>query len=133
PMSKSKSNRVELHRILKAPVERVFRAFSDPDAMNYWLPPFGFLGKVLEQDFKVGGKYRMAFINFTDNASHSFGGKYVEIRPGEVISYTDSFDDPNMPGEMMTTVRFREVSCGTEIHIVQEGLPDAIPAEMCYL
>lgn len=126
-------NRVELHRVFKAPVERVFRAFSTPDAMSYWMPPFGFLGKVHSMDFKVGGKYKMSFTNFTNNTSHSFGGEYVDIQPGKLIRYKDRFDDPNLPGEMSITVQFREVMCGTEVRITQENVPAVIPVEMCYL
>ena len=126
-------NKVELHRILKAPVERVFRAFSNPDALTYWLSPFGFLGKMHSMDFKDGGTFKMSFINFTNNKSHSFGGKYVEIKPNQLLRYTNFFDDPNMPGEMSVIIKFKEVMCGTEIQITQDNIPAMIPAEMCYL
>jgi len=126
-------NTVRFHRVLRAPRERVYRAFLDPDAMAKWSPPHGFTGKVHEIDARVGGGYRMSFTNFSTGKSHSFGGTYVELRPHERISYTDQFDDPGLPGEMKVTVTLREVSCGTELEIVQEGLPDAIPVEYCYL
>ena len=126
-------NTVRLHRVLRAPAERVYRAFLDPDAMAKWLPPHGFTGKVHEIDARVGGSYRMSFTNFSTGTSHSFGGKYLELTPNERIRYTDKFEDPNLPGEMLATVTLRKVSCGTEIDIVQEGLPDVIPVEMCYL
>jgi uncharacterized protein YndB with AHSA1/START domain len=126
-------NKVELHRVLKAPVERVYRAFSNPDALAYWMAPFGFLAKVHSMDFKVGGTFKMSFINFTNNKSHSFGGKYVEIKPNQLLRYTDVFDDPNLPGEMAVKIEFKEVICGTEIHIVQENIPEVIPVAMCYL
>jgi uncharacterized protein YndB with AHSA1/START domain len=124
---------VRLHRVLRAPAERVFKAFVDPDARARWLPPHGFLGKVHECDFRVGGSYRMSFTNFGTGSSHSFGGKYVEIVPNERLRYTDRFDDPNLPGEINVTVTFRPVLCGTELNVVQEGIPAAIPTEMCYL
>jgi Uncharacterized conserved protein len=111
----------------------VYRAFLDPDAMAKWLPPHGFTGKVHEMDARVGGKYRMSFTNFSTGNSHSFGGTYTELTPNERISYTDRFDDPNLPGEMRNTVQLRAVSCGCDISIVQEGIPSAIPVEMCYL
>lgn len=126
-------NTVELHRVLKAPVERVYRAFTDPDAVSYWMAPFGFLGKVHSMDFKVGGTYKMSFTNFTNNTSHSFGGKYLEIKPNEFLRYTDAFDDPNMPGQIQVKISFKKVMCGTEVRITQENLPEAIPVEMCYL
>jgi len=125
-------NRIELHRVLRAPVERVFRAFSNPDAVSYWMAPFGFLGKVHSMDFKTGGTYKMSFTNFTNNKSHSFGGKYLEIKPNELIRHTDVFDDPNLPGEIIVTVHFKKVLIGTDIRIIQENLPDIIPVEMCY-
>jgi uncharacterized protein YndB with AHSA1/START domain len=124
---------IRLHRVLKAPPERVYKAFLDPDAMAKWLPPYGFTGKVHQADAKVGGTYKMSFTNFTTGKSHSFGGKYLELKPNERIRYTDQFDDPNLPGEMITTVVLKKVSCGTELNVTQEGVPDVIPAEMCYL
>src|SRR5690554_5699682 len=124
---------VTLHRVLRAPPDRVYRAFIDPDAMVKWLPPHGFTGKVHEMDAKVGGGYKMSFTNFSTGTSHSFGGKFLELVPNERLRYTDAFDDPNLPGEMQTTVVLKPVSVGTEISIVQEGVPDAIPAEACYL
>ncbi len=127
------TNTVKLHRVLKAKPERVYRAFLDPDAMVKWLPPHGFTGKVHHADVKVGGSYKMSFTNFSTGKSMAFGGKYVELKPNERIQYTDKFDDPNLPGEMITTVTLREVFCGTELHVVQEGIPPMIPAEACYL
>ena len=127
------TNTVRLHRVLRAPPERVYRAFLDPDAMAKWLPPNGFTGKVHHLEAKVGGTYKMSFTNFTSGHSHSFGGKYLELVPNERIRHTDKFDDPNLPGEMKTTVSLKKVSCGTELDIVQEGIPAAIPAEACYL
>lgn len=124
---------VRFHRVLKAPPERVYRAFLDPDAKARWLPPYGFVGKVHEIDARVGGSYRMSFTNFTTGTSHSFGGTYVELVPNQRIRYTDRFDDPNLPGEMSVTVTLRQVSCGTELNIEQSGIPEAIPPEMCYL
>ncbi len=124
---------VKLHRVLKAPPERVYKAFLDADAMARWLPPYGFLCKVDHLDAKVGGTFRMSFTNFGTGHSHSFGGEYRELVPGKRISYTDKFDDPNLPGEMLTTVSLTKVSCGTELNVVQEGIPDVIPTEMCYL
>lgn len=127
------NNTVTLHRIFSAPVEKVFKAFSDPDAMASWIPPYGFVCKVHSMDFKVGGTYKMSFTNFTTGSSHSFGGEYVDIIPDEKIKYTDKFDDPNLPGQMITTIELKKVVCGTEIIATQEGIPDAIPVEMCYL
>ncbi len=124
---------VRLHRVLRAPRERVYRAFLDADAMAKWLPPFGFTCKVHHLDAQVGGSYAMSFANFTTGQAHSFGGRYLELVPSETIRYTDRFDDPNLPGEMQTTVMLREVSGGTDVAIVQEGVPEAIPVEMCYL
>ena len=129
----SSTNTDRLRRILRAPADRVYRAFLDPDAMTKWLPPHGFVGKVHELDARVGGGYRMSFTNFGTGKSHSFGGTYVELTPHERIRYTDKFDDPNLPGEMHVTIQLREVACGTELGIVQEGLPSAIPVEFCYL
>jgi uncharacterized protein YndB with AHSA1/START domain len=124
---------VSLHRVLRATPERIYRAFLDADAMVKWLPPNGFTGKVHQMDAQVGGIYKMSFTNFTTGQSHSFGGQYLELVPHERIRYTDTFDDPNVPGEMLTTIGFKPVSCGTELTIVQEGLPDVIPLEACYL
>lgn len=127
------ANTVRLHRVLRAPPERIYRAFIDPDAMTKWLPPHGFTGKVHHLDARVGGSYRMSFSNFSSGASHSFGGQFLELVPGERIRHTDGFDDPNLPGTMATTISLRPVSCGTELSIVQEGIPEMIPAEACYL
>jgi uncharacterized protein YndB with AHSA1/START domain len=127
------TNTVSLHRVLRAPPERVYRAFLDPAALCKWLPPHGFTGTVHELDAKVGGKYRMSFTTFGSGSSHSFGGEYLELVPGKRIVHTDRFDDPNLPGEMVTTIAFVKVSCGTELHVTQEGVPAAIPPEMCYL
>ena len=124
---------VRLHRVLRAAPERVYRAFLDPDAMTKWLPPHGFTGKVHDMDARVGGGYRMSFTNFGTGKSHSFHGKYVELTPDSQIRYTDQFDDPNLPGEMQVTVALKPVACGTELSIVQEGIPPAIPVEFCYL
>lgn len=127
------SNRVTLHRVFTANPEKVFKAFADADALASWLPPYGFTAKVHQMDFKIGGTYKMSFTNFSTGNSHSFGGEYVEIVPNELLKYTDRFDDPNLPGEIITTIVFKKVICGTEITATQEGIPDAIPAEMCYL
>ncbi|MBK6312848.1 MAG: SRPBCC family protein [Blastocatellia bacterium] len=124
---------VRLLRVLRATPGRVYRAFLDADAMAKWLPPHGFTGKVDHVDARVGGTYRMSFTNFSTGASHSFGGEYVELVPGERIVHTDAFDDPNLPGEMRTTVSLKQVSCGTELSVVQEGIPGVIPVEACYL
>jgi uncharacterized protein YndB with AHSA1/START domain len=124
---------VRLHRVLRAPPERVYRAFLDPDAMARWLPPYGFTGRVHELDARVGGRHRMSFTNFSTGASHAFGGEYLELVPGERLRYTDVFDDPGLPGEMKVTVSLARVTCGTELAVVQEGIPEAIPTEMCYL
>jgi len=124
---------VRLHRVLRASPERVYRAFLDPDAMTKWLPPHGFTGKVHQMDSRAGGGYRMSFTNFGTGRSHSFSGKYVELTPHSLIRYTDQFDDPNMPGEMQVVVTLKQVACGTELMIVQEGIPPAIPVEFCYL
>jgi uncharacterized protein YndB with AHSA1/START domain len=126
-------NTVRLHRVLRSSPEKVYRAFLDPDAMAKWLPPDGFTGKVHHMDAKVGGTYKMSFTNFSTGRGHSFGGKYLELVPGERIRYTDKFDDPNLPGEMQATITLRKVAVGTELNIVQEGLPDVIPLEACYL
>ena len=127
------SHTVRLHRVLRTTPERLYRAFLDPDAMAKWLPPNGFTGKVHHLDARVGGSYRMSFINFTTGQSHTFGGEYLELLPNERLRYTDQFDDPNLPGEMQTTVSFKPVLGGTELSVVQEGIPEAIPTEMCYL
>ncbi len=124
---------VRLHRVLKASPERVYRAFLDADAMAKWLPPHGFTGKVHHLDARVGGSYRMSFTNFSSGGSHSFGGDYLELVPNERIRHTDKFDDPNLPGVMQTTITLKAVSCGTDLHVVQEGIPAAIPTEACYL
>lgn len=124
---------VRLHRVLRCNPENIYRAFLDPDAQAKWLPPYGYTCKVHHLDARVGGMFRMSFTDFATGHSHSFGGEYLELVPFEKIRYTDKFDDPNLPGEMQTTVTLKQVSCGTEISIVQEGLPEAIPEEMCYL
>lgn len=124
---------VKLHRVLRANPERIYRAFLDADAMAKWLPPYGFTCRVQHLDARVGGSFRMSFTNFTTGNGHSFGGDYLELQPNEKIRYTDKFDDPNLPGEMQTTVSLQAVSCGTELSIVQEGIPAVIPTEMCYL
>lgn len=126
-------NTVRLHRVLRAKPERVYRAFIDADAMAKWLPPHGFTGKVHHMDARVGGTYKMSFTNFSTGSTHSFGGKYLELVPGERIRHTDRFDDANLPGEMITTISLQQVSVGTEISITQEGIPDMIPVEACYL
>jgi uncharacterized protein YndB with AHSA1/START domain len=124
---------IRLHRVLRSTPEKLYRAFLDADALAKWLPPNGFTGKVHQMDARVGGSFRMAFTNFTTGHSHAFGGTYLELVPHERIRYTDNFDDPNLPGEMQTTVSLKPVSCGTELSIVQEGIPEAIPPEACYL
>lgn len=124
---------VRLHRVIRAAPERIYRAFLDADAMAKWLPPHGFTCKVHHMDVRVGGTFRMSFTNFASGHSHAFGGKYLELLPNERIRYTDKFDDPNLPGEMVTTVSLRPVSCGTELTAVQEGIPEVIPVEMCHL
>ncbi|WP_100615174.1 SRPBCC family protein [Confluentibacter citreus] len=128
-----KNNNVSLHRVLKAAPEKVFHAFSNPTAYASWLPPYGFLGTVHHMDFRIDGSYNMSFTNFTTGNGHSFGGKFLDIKPNELIKHTDTFDDPNLPGEMTTTISFKKVFCGTELEILQEGIPSVIPAEMCYL
>jgi uncharacterized protein YndB with AHSA1/START domain len=127
------TNTVKLHRVFAAPVEKVFKAFTDSDAMAFWLPPYGFLCKVHSMDVKIGGTYQMSFTNFSTGNNHSFSGEYLEIIPNERLKYSDQFDDPNLPGQMITTIEFRRVLCGTELFATQEGIPDAIPTEMCYL
>lgn len=124
---------IRLHRVLRAKPEKVYRAFLDAEALAKWLPPHGFTCKVHHFEAKVGGTFRMSFTNFTTGKGHSFGGSYLELVPGERIRYTDKFEDANLPGEMLATITLREVSCGTELNIVQEGVPDVIPAEACYL
>lgn len=126
-------NTIRLHRVLRATPERVYRAFLDPDAMAKWVPPNGFTGKVHQMDARVGGSYKMSFTNFTTGKSHHFGGEYLELVPHERIRYTDKFEDPNLAGAMQVTISFKAVSCGTEVNITQEGVPDAIPADACYL
>jgi uncharacterized protein YndB with AHSA1/START domain len=126
-------NTIRLHRVLRAPAERIYRAFLDPDAMAKWLPPHGFTGKVHHMDAKVGGTYRMSFTNFSSGKSHAFGGKYLELMPGERIRYTDKFEDPNLPGEMITTIDLAKSLVGTEVRIEQSGLPDVIPPDACCL
>jgi len=124
---------VKLHRVLRCTPEHIYKAFLEADAIAKWLPPYGFTCQVHAMDVRVGGSFRMSFTNFTTGHGHSFGGEYLELIPAEKIRYTDKFDDPNLPGEMMTTITLRKVLCGTELNIVQEGIPEAIPAEMCYL
>ena len=127
------ANTVRLHRVIRATPEKIYKAFLDADAMAKWLPPNGFTCKVHHLDAKVGGSYKMTFTNFTTGKSHSFGGTYLELTPHERIRYTDKFDDPNLPGEIQTTITLKRVSCGAEVNIIQEGVPPAIPAEACYL
>jgi len=124
---------IQLHRVLRAKPDSIYRAFLDADAMAKWLPPNGFTGKVHHLDARVGGTYKMSFTNFSSGSSHAFGGEYLELVPGERLRYVDRFDDPNLPGEMRVTVTLKQVSVGTDVTIVQEGVPDAIPAEACYL
>ncbi len=124
---------VTLHRVIKAPPERVYKAFLDPDAMAKWLPPHGFTGKVTHLDVRIGGSYKMHFTNLSTGGVHTFGGRYLELVPGQRIVHTDAFDSPKLPGEMKTTINFKEVFCGTELNIVQEGIPTSIPVEACYL
>lgn len=129
----SNTNTVRLHRVLRAAPERVYRAFLDADAMAKWLPPNGFTGKVHQMDAKLGGTYKMSFTNFSTGSSHSFGGTFLELKPGELLRYTDKFDNPGLPGEMITTVTLKKVFCGTELNVTQEGIPAVIPAEACYM
>lgn len=124
---------IRLHRVLRATPERVYRAFTNPDAMAKWLPPNGFTGKVHQMDVRDGGTHKMSFTNFTSGKSHSFGGRYLEVKPSERLRYTDKFDDPNLPGEMQVTVTFKKVPSGTELNVVQEGVPEVIPADACYV
>ena len=126
-------NNVSLHRVLTASPEKIYRAFTDANAIASWLPPYGFLCVIHNMDVKIGGSFKMSFINFSTGNGHSFGGKYIELKPNEFIKYTDTFDDPNFPGEMNTSVWLKKVSCGTELKIIQENIPSAIPTEMCYL
>ncbi|WP_312992430.1 SRPBCC family protein [Chryseobacterium flavum] len=128
-----KNNSVSLHRVIQAAPEKVFRAFSDPAAHATWLPPYGFVCTVQQMDFRVGGAFKMTFINFSTGNGHSFGGQYIEIKPNEFLKYAEKFDNPALPEEMTTTVSLNKVSCGTEINIEQTGIPDMIPVEMCYL
>lgn len=132
-MPTENTNTVRLHRVFRAKPERVYRAFLDADAMAKWLPPHGFTGKVHHLDPKVGGTYRMSFTNFSTGSSHAFGGTFLELRPHQLLRYNDRFDDPNLPGEMITTVTLKPVFCGTELNVTQEGIPPMIPAEACYL
>lgn len=127
------TNTVRLHRVLRSTPEKIYRAFLDPDAFAKWLPPYGYVGKVHEMDAKVGGRFKVSFTNFGTGHRHSFGGEYLELVPNERLCYTDQFDDPNLPGEIRCTVTLTRVSCGTELNVLQEGLPDVIPVEMCYL
>jgi uncharacterized protein YndB with AHSA1/START domain len=132
-MTTNNTSTIRLHRVLRATPERVYRAFLDADAMVKWLPPNGFTARVHEIDARVGGVYRMSFTNFSTGKSHSFGGKYLELKPHELLRYTDRFDDANLPGEMITTIVLRQVFCGTELNVTQEGIPAVIPAEACHL
>jgi uncharacterized protein YndB with AHSA1/START domain len=127
------NNTVSLHRVIKTSPEKLFKAFSDPIAHSTWLPPYGFVCTIQQMDFKVGGKFKMTFINFSTGNGHSFGGEYLEIKPNEFIKYAERFDDPNLPGEMKTTVWLKKVSSGTELKVLQEGIPSVIPTDMCYL
>jgi len=132
-MATNNTNTTRLHRVLRATPERIYRAFLDADALVKWMPPNGFTGKVHHLDAKVGGTYKMSFTNFTTGKSHSFGGSYLELKPHERIRHTDKFDDANLPGEMQVTITLKQVSCGTELNITQEGVPTVIPVEACYL
>jgi len=127
------NNSVTLHRVIKTTPEKLYRAFTEPNALASWIPPYGFLGIVQSWDARIGGSYKMSFINFSTGKGQSFGGNFVEIKPNEFLKYTDVFDDPNLPGEITNSIWFRKVSCGTELKIVQEGIPSVIPVEMCYL
>lgn len=127
------NNSVTLHRVLKATPEKVYRAFTDPAALSFWLPPYGFLGTVHHMDAREGGSYKMSFTNFSTGNAHSFGGNFLELKPNEFIKHTDKFDDPNLPGEMITSIWIKKVSAGTELKVVQENIPSVIPADMCYL
>jgi len=132
-MTTSNTNTIRLHRVLRTKPERVYRAFLDAAALAKWLPPNGFTCTVHQLDAKVGGTYKMSFTNFTSGKSHSFGGEYIELKPNELLRYTDRFDDPNMPGEILTTISIKQVLVGSELNVVQEGVPAMIPAEACYL
>ena len=132
-MTNNNTNTVRLHRVLRAKPERVYRAFLDADALPKWLPPNGFTCKVHLIDPRVGGTFKMSFTNFSTGSSHSFGGKYLELKPNELLRYTDKFDNPGLPGEMITTVSLKQVLCGTELNVTQEGIPAVIPAEACYM
>lgn len=132
-MTPNNASTIRLHRVLRATPERIYRAFLDADAMAKWLPPNGFTGRVHRMEATVGGTYHMSFTNFTTGSSHSFGGTYLELKPHELIRYTNIFDDPNLPGEMQTTIILKEVFCGTELNITQEGIPSIIPVEACYM
>ncbi|HEU5220931.1 MAG TPA: SRPBCC family protein [Candidatus Nitrosotalea sp.] len=127
------NNSVTLHRVVKSTPEKIFRALTDPKALSFWLPPYGFLCVVHQMDPRVGGSFKMSFTNFSTGNEHSFGGKFLEIKPNEFLKYTDKFDNPDLPGEMITSIWLKKVSCGTELKVVQEGIPSAIPTEMCYL
>ena len=127
------NNSVTLHRVIKTTPEKVFRAFTEPNALSFWLPPYGYLCVVHQMDTRVGGSFKMSFTNFSTGSGHSFGGKFLEIKPNEFLKYTDKFDNPNLPGEMITSIWLKKVSCGTELKVVQEGIPSVIPTEMCYL
>ena len=127
------NNSVTLHRVLKATPEKVYRAFTEPNALAFWIPPYGFLCVVHHMDVRIGGNYKMSFVNFSTGNGHSFGGRFLEIKPNEFLKHTDKFDDPNLPGEMTTSIWLKQVSCGTELKIIQEGIPSVIPTEMCYL
>ena len=132
-MTPNNASSIRLHRVLRATPERIYRAFLDADAMAKWLPPHGFTGRVHRMEANVGGTYHMSFTNFTTGSSHSFGGTYLELKPHELIRYTNVFDDPNLPGEMQTTIILKQVFCGTELNITQEGIPAIIPIEACYM
>jgi uncharacterized protein YndB with AHSA1/START domain len=127
------NNKVSLHRVFSASPDKVYKAFTDADALTSWLPPYGFTCRVISMDFKIGGTYKISFTNFTTGNHHSFGGEYLEIIPNKLLKYTDQFDDPNLPGQMITKIELRKVLCGTDFFATQEGIPDVIPTEMCYL
>jgi uncharacterized protein YndB with AHSA1/START domain len=127
------NNSVTLHRVVKATPEKIFRALTEPSALSFWLPPYGFLCTVHQMDPRVGGSFKMSFTNFSTSKEHSFGGKFLEIKPNEFLKYDDKFDNPNLPGEMITSIWLKKVLCGTELKVIQEGIPSSIPTEMCYL
>ena len=127
------NNTVKLHRVIKSTPEKIYRAFTEANALSFWIPPYGFLCAVHEMDVRVGGSYKMSFTNFSTGKGHSFGGKFLEVKPNEFLKHTDVFDDPNLPGEMITSIWLKKVVCGTELSILQEGIPSVIPTEMCYL